>query len=94
MTSCSEYAGRMLPTGRKLKIATTTSGSNPVTARCTGSQIHHQDIHTSRPRLARIGYVAPAIGSAANNRNAAGPPITCTIRHSRCELIAVDRPGC
>ena len=45
----------MAATGRKLKSARTTSGRNPVTARLTGSNIHHQDIHKSRPRLARTG---------------------------------------
>ena len=53
--SSSAYEGRILATGRKLKIARTTSGRNPVTARFTGSKIHHHDIHTRRPRLPRTG---------------------------------------
>ena len=51
--SSSEYDGRILATGRKLKIASTTSGRNPVTARFTGSAIHHHAIQTSSPRLPR-----------------------------------------
>ena len=53
--SSSEYDGRILATGRKLKMARTTSGRNPVTARLTGSKIHHHAIQTSSPRLPRTG---------------------------------------
>ena len=53
--SSSEYDGRILATGRKLKTASTARGRKPVTARLTGSKIHHHAIHTRRPRLPRTG---------------------------------------
>ena len=73
-TSGSAYAGMIVSTRANPVSAGTTSGRNAVTARWTGSAIHHHAIHTSNPMLARTGYGTAGNGLSASSRKTAGPP--------------------
>ncbi len=68
----------MSATGRKSNTASTASGKKPVTARCTGWKIHHQDIQIRSPMLPRIGYGIDGSGNATSSRKIAGPAAACS----------------